>query len=126
MSTLFYIIGILTCCFVCFGMYKIIKLIEGKLPLLGIPNKSSNVNNVGDIGRDIGRGVIEALEEQREKELREEDIRKYAEASMRGPTPVISSTLDVDRKVRLNRDDMLIPQNLSEEDKRILEEFYGR
>lgn len=126
MSTLFYIIGILTCCFVCFGMYKLIKLIEGKLPPLGIPSKSSNVNNVGDIGRGIGRGVIEALEEQRERELREEDIRKYAEARMRGPTPVMSSTLDVDRKVRLNRDDMLIPQNLSERDKQILEEFYGR
>jgi len=126
MSTLFYIIGILTCCFICFGMYKLIKLIEGKLPPLDIPKNSSKNQNVGDIGRELGRGVVAALEEQRERELREDELRKYAEARMREPMPVISSTIDLDRKVHIDTEDILIPQNLSERDKRILEEFYGR
>ena len=126
MSTLFYIVGILTCGFICFGMYKLIKLIEGKLSSLVIPKNSSESQNVGDIGRELGRGVVAALEEQRDRELREEELRKYAKARMREPMPVIASTLDLDRKVHLNSADILIPDNLSERDKRILEEFYGR
>jgi hypothetical protein len=107
-------------------MYKLIKLIEGKLPPLDIPKNSSKNQNVGDIGRELGRGVVAALEEQRERELREDELRKYAEARMREPMPVISSTIDLDRKVHIDTEDILIPQNLSERDKRILEEFYGR
>lgn len=78
-------------------------------------------------GKEIGRGIVEALEEEKDRVQRNEELRKYAEEKRRGPLPVMTSVPDRDRLVHFDRDDeCLIPFNLTEEQKQILEDFYRK
>ena len=80
----------------------------------------------GPSGQEIGRGIVEALEEEKDRARRDEELRKYAEEKRRGPLPVMTSEPDRDRKIRFDRADILIPEKLTEEEKQLLEDFYGK
>ena len=78
-------------------------------------------------GKEIGRGIVEALEEEKDRAQRNEELKKYAEEKRRGPLPVMTSEPGFSRLVHFDRDDeCLIPFNLSEDEKQILEDFYRK
>ena len=80
----------------------------------------------GPSGQEIGRGIVEALEEKDIRAQRDEKLRKYAEDKRRGPLPVMTSGLESDWKIHMDREECLIPENLTEEEKLILMDFYRK
>lgn len=89
-----------------------------------IPRQESSIS--GPSGQEIGRAIVEALAENEDKVRRHNELRKNAEEKRRGPLPVMSSEPSRERKIHFDRADILIPENLTESEKQILESFYSK
>jgi hypothetical protein len=126
MQTLFYLAGILTFAVICFGVYKVIKLVEGKLESL--VDSAPSTPNFSNLGREVGKGVIEALETRELRLSSEQQAIKHAShiGDGVGSMPVMSSTPNRDRKVHFSSADFYVPEGLSEAEKQTLEQFYGK